>query len=392
MGHRNRVVACLAVLSLVATTVQAREGLFAAIQEGQVNLDLRYRFEYVDQEGFDRDAEASTLRTRLGYRSADLHGFAGHVEFSDTRAVGFDNYQDADTPVVADPEVTELNRAYLEYGALTDTTARLGRQRIILDNVRWIGNVGWRQQEQTFDAISLETPVWPDLTATYAYLWQRNMITGSTQDQDSHLLNLSYAGLPWGELTAYGYWLDFERDAPTLSSRTLGLRFSGSREIGASMTLDYTLEYANQQDAFDNPDDRDFDYALAELGVTAHEITLKGGYEMLEGDGDRALQTPLATLHAQNGWADQFLTIPDDGLVDRRIAVSASPLSDVTLVGVYHDYEAERGGTSYANEINLSANWQLNPELSLGAKFADYQADELSVDTRKAWAYMSFSF
>ncbi|TFH86474.1 hypothetical protein EQG41_12595 [Billgrantia azerbaijanica] len=391
MKSRVKLSAGIVALSFFASSVQAQNDFLDAIGSGKVNLDVRYRFELVDQDGFDKEAEASTVRTRLGYRTGGVHGLVGHIEFSDTRAVKFDNYQDADTPVVADPEVTELNRAYLEYGGLTDTVAKLGRQRVILDNHRWVGNVGWRQQEQTFDAATVVTEALPGLVATYGYLWQRNMITGARQDQDSHLLNVSYDALPWLKATGYGYWLDFEEDAPGLSSETFGLRLTGAGAISAGMALGYVLEYARQSDAADNPSDYDLDYGLAELSLTVAGVKLLGAYELLEGDGTNAVQTPLATLHGKNGWADQFLRIPADGLVDRYVSVSGSPLERVNLALVYHDYEADNGSSSYGSEIDFVANWKLTPQFSVGAKYADYDADEHSVDTQKAWLYMAYS-
>ena len=218
-------------MALAAGIAHAGNDLGAALAGGEASLDLRYRFEFVDQDGRDNTAEASTVRTRLGYRSGAFHGVTGFIEFSDTTAILFDDYQPlpgpGDTAVVVDPELTVLNRAYLEYGGLPDTTARIGRDRITLDNVRWIGNVGWRQQEQTYDAATLASNVLPDTTLTYAYLWQRNMITGARQEQNSHLLNAAYSGLPWAKITGYGYFLNFDDAAPALSTNTLGVRAAG---------------------------------------------------------------------------------------------------------------------------------------------------------------------
>ena len=42
-----------------------------------------------------------------------------------------------------------------------------------------------------------------------------------------------------------------------------------------------------------------------------------GGYEVLGADDGAALtsfQTPLATLHKFQGWADKFLTTPPNGI------------------------------------------------------------------------------
>ena len=54
-------------------------------------------------------------------------------------------------PAVADPETYEINRLQLTNTRIPMTTVTLGRQRIVLDDQRFVGNVGWRQNEQTFD-------------------------------------------------------------------------------------------------------------------------------------------------------------------------------------------------------------------------------------------------
>ncbi len=55
------------------------------------------------------------------------------------------------------------------------------------------------------------------------------------------------------------------------------------------------------------------DVALAVKGIG----TLGVGYELLgSDDGVAAFQTPLATLHKFNGFADQFLVTPAGGLQD----------------------------------------------------------------------------
>ena len=49
---------------------------------------------------------------------------------------------------IVDPEQTEVNRAYLRYRGISRLDIGLGRQRIVLDNQRFVGNVGWRQDSR----------------------------------------------------------------------------------------------------------------------------------------------------------------------------------------------------------------------------------------------------
>lgn len=57
-----------------------------------------------------------------------------------------------DRPAVIDPAGVELNQLWLAWKGERGG-ATLGRQRLQLDNQRWVGNSGWRQNEQTFDAL-----------------------------------------------------------------------------------------------------------------------------------------------------------------------------------------------------------------------------------------------
>jgi hypothetical protein len=58
-------------------------------------------------------------------------------------------------PQVIDPPGIELNQLWLGWKG-TRANIALGRQRLLFDNQRWVGNSGWRQNEQTFDALALE--------------------------------------------------------------------------------------------------------------------------------------------------------------------------------------------------------------------------------------------
>ena len=50
------------------------DGLDKVVKEGSIKLDFRYRYEHVDQDGFDKDANASTLRSRITFMSGTVGG------------------------------------------------------------------------------------------------------------------------------------------------------------------------------------------------------------------------------------------------------------------------------------------------------------------------------
>ena len=130
---------------------------------------------------------------------------------------------------------------------------------------------------------------------------------------------------------------------------------------------------------------------------------LKGGYEVLGGDdgvGNRAFQTPLATKHAFQGWADVFLTTPADGIEDAYVGATV-PLWGGQLQAWYHDFDAEQGSTSYGDEIDLSYGHPIPavPGLTALVKYASYDADTAvlrgnvaNVDTDKLWLQMQYIY
>lgn len=400
--HNNKfatkpLLSLLAVITMPAvapfSTAYAESAVTKALAEGTGSASLRYRYEVVDQTGITEDAEASTVRTRVGYETGELSGLTGYIEFEDVRVVGSERYNSTANglsiyPVVADVESTELNQGYLLYKAGGETTLKAGRQRIIFDNARFVGNVGWRQNEQTFDALMVTNQSLPDTEVKLAYLSNINTITAKDADLKGILLNATYSGLNAGKLTGYNYMLDY--DNSTADSQTLGVRFSGKQKAGDVGIL-YTAEFATQSDYADAPSTVDADYTLLEGGVDVAGVTAKLGYEVLSGDGTYGFQTPLATKHAFNGWADKFLGTPTAGLQDTYLSVMGK-VAGVKLLGVYHDYSADEGSADYGSEINLLAAKKFSKNYTAGVKYASYDADTVSVDTDKLWLWGQASF
>ena len=370
-----------------------------ALTGGKPSVDMRLRMENVDQDGISKDTSAVTLRTRLGYLTGDYNGFKAFGEMTNTTAISNDDYQapgpfgngKTEYPVVADPELSRINQAWLSYSGLADTSVKLGRQRVILDNARFIGNVGWRQTEQVYDALMLSNNSIQDTTLTYGFVQRAYNIVGAEVPSESHLINASYNGLSFGKITAYAYMLDLNNESASGDSQTLGLRFGGKQVIGDDFTLLYDLEYAQQNDYADADSDVDADYTKLEIGGQFMGVTAKVGQEKLGGDGVYAFDTVFATKHAFNGWADKFLATPANGLVDNYIAVGAKP-AGIKLLAVYHTYESDKGSDDYGTELNLLAAKKFGKNYSVGLKYASYDADDHATDTDKLWLWGQIKF
>ncbi|WP_155859899.1 alginate export family protein [Kordiimonas gwangyangensis] len=383
------------------------DDLSELFQKGDASLDFRYRLELVEDDAFTRDATASTLLTRLSYGTASYRGFSAFIEAENITPVGGQSYNSTTNgkthfPVVADPETTELNQAYLAYRSAV-VALKFGRQGINHGNQRFIGTVGFRQNDQTYDAVSASLTPLPSLKADYSFVWQVNRIFGhehplGTLDSKLHFVTADYSGLSVGKLSAYAYLFDFN-DISTLglSSATYGVRFAGEQKFADKMTVGYEAEYARQKDHGDNPLDYSADYWRLGASFGRGAIKLDAALEELGSDGGISFKTPLATLHKFNGWADKFLTTPAAGLRDLEVGATFKVPGEGALAGLtfrvaYHDFRAASGSSHYGSEWDFLISKKISKSVSLSAKAAFYEAKSFARDTKRMWLTASLSF
>ena len=400
-------VVMLAALAAPASAVAAEPASSPASSPATSPLGLewnaRLRNEFVDDDAFASTANATTLRLRAGLRMRWAHGFSALLEGEGIASAG-DNYNSGANgvtarPAITDPEGAELNQAYLAWKG-GHAAATLGRQRLLFDNQRWTGNSGWRQNEQTFDAAAFDVELQPGLTARYAWLDRVHRVSGDQardvlareRNLDSHAFNLAWKrGVQ--QVVGYAYLHD-DRDAATASTATWGLRaITDTVRDGHGWGL--ALEVAEQGDYADNPLSFSHRYWLVEPTFTHAGITGRAGWEHLGGNGTHALQTPLATLHPFNGWADKFLVTPPAGLEDRYVAAGGAFGRDATLSKfkwtlAWHDYRADSGGDGYGKEWNASLAFPVHGKITGLAKLADYRSDGFARDTTKLWVQLEW--
>ena len=401
------ILVFLAATSVAAEEVEKTSDFSTALVSGDLSLMVRPRYEFVNQDGFDEDANATTTLLRLNYKTANWKHMSAFVEFDHVFNILLTDYNSGagtspnktEYPLIADPDGSDLNQLYLDYSSDPDWKWRIGRQRILLDNQRFVGGVGWRQNEQTYDAFSLTTTALKNTTLFYSYIGQVKRIFGQTvaagsSNVDTHLLNAKIKfGDDWA-LTPYFYLID-DKDVLAFSTSTVGARFAGDLPVGEGK-ISLLAELATQSDAGDAPVSFDADYShltVTWIGASGWSVGL--GLESLGGSSDpgEAFRTPLATLHAFNGWADVFLVTPNAGIDDSYISVNV-PLGKWKLTAVYHDFAAETGGGDYGTEIDLSAARKLTDRYSLLLKSAFFSADSASAytDTDKLWVMLTANY
>lgn len=393
----------LAVASASCCALAGAQGFGPAVsaaRETKPIIDFRLRSESVDQTGINEEARALTLRGRLGFETGkawntSLLAEADLVWPLDTDYNSTTNGHTA-YPVVVDPETYEINRLQLTNTSIPNTTVIAGRQRLIFDDHRFVANVGWRQNEQTYDSLHVINRSIPNVTLDVAYVTQVNRVFSKESpvgryEGDNYFFNASWQSKV-GKLTGFLYLTDFE-EAPTDSTQTVGVRFAGERAL-RKIKLAYAVSFAIQEDRADNPLNYSANYSFAELTGTLRQYSLGVGYEVLEGDGVKGFSTPLATLHKFQGWADKFLTTPADGIEDRYVTVGYTKkgvgfLDTVSASAAWHDFEAERTSVDYGTELNLQLQAKYR-RFSGALKYADYRADRFATDTRKWWAQIEF--
>jgi hypothetical protein len=389
----------LAFLGAAGRATASASAFLEAFEKGDLSIDLRYRYEFVDDDAFEKNAHASTLRSALGFETAPLAGvFAGAV-VENVTAIGNDLLYDnagasrlnngvTDRPVVADPALTQIDQAYLGYRGPLGVELRAGRFAYTLDNQRFIGIAPWRQNHRSYDAVSAAIGRPEGWGARYAYLHEAHFNDGSDRGLSAHLAHVSRS-FAMGSFSAYAYLVDWDDERRAdLSSGTIGARFQGSAPLRAVDVL-FLAEYARQVDHGDNPESFGLDYAHLRAGVHTGPWSLEVAWELKDGDGTSAVQTPLGTNHGKNGFADKLVVTPPDGSQDRYVRLRMDR-DDWSWLVSYHDFQAARGGADLGRELDVQARYSLAESLSLHFKLAHYSADTLSTDVTKVMLWASW--
>lgn len=349
---------------------------------GNAYADVKVRYETNDTEGGADAATALITDAAIGFETKDYEGFKALVEYEIVQPI-IDEYtpEDTDYDVVMDPETREWNRAQISYKK-DGFGAVVGRQRIILDDSRFVGNVGWRANEVTFDAATA-TYSKDGLSAFVGFIDQRNFLNGTAQDQSDILLNVGYK-VGSGKVSAFAYLL--ENDDTEAKLDTFGAKYSGS-----TMADDIKIIYSGTV-ATQSTDDNDATYFALEGGAVVSGVTLALGNETLgSDDGEYGFMFPYGTNHKFNGWADKFLGTPASGLSDTYVK-AAGKAAGIKLVGFYHKFDAVEGSADLGSELDLLAVKKLDDTFTVGAKAAFYSAGDTGADTTKMWAWVQAKF
>lgn len=377
----------------------AEDSLRSAVEASEVDISLRYRAEVVDQDSDQvSTAVASTLRSRVTVTTGQWQGWQAVLEVDNVSAIGNDRYNstvngNTQYSVVPDPTGTDVNQGLLRYTGEQGFSFSAGRQRANLLDQRFVGGVGWRQNEQTFDGYRISQKWDSGLHVDLSRFHNVNRIfgpRGDAADQRGEFYNLVavYQWQPGHQSNLFVHDFDF-RDWSARSSSTYGIAYQADLNV-----IKVDLTWAQQRDAHNNPADFTHNYHNARVTMPMSGWQWFVGNERLAGDGVTALQTPLATLHGFQGFADTFLVTPATGLRDTHLGFgSAVAKWRFNVAAHYYTSDTASAGTTgrftYGKEINAIAQHSVR-NVALMYKVAYYDANAHASDTVKGWLMASY--
>jgi hypothetical protein len=386
------------------------DGLLGAITGGTPSLEIRPRYELVDQNG-KAASDAFTMRTLLGFSTAPVYDLGATLQFINvanfvgsynTTVNGKTRYA-----TIADPTATNINQAYASYTGITDTTIVAGRQIIKLDDTRFVGNADFRQNMQTFDAITAVSKPFQDVKLTAGYAWGIKDIVNRHLPTSIFMVEAYWTPIKEIQLEGFGYGYGNDSgsviagaagcglaiNAQACNSVTYGFRAHGTVPLPSDFKIDYKATYAKQSAYDDGSSLIDADYVQASGKLTWASFNAGIEYMLMgsNADGTYGFQTPLATKHAFNGWAEIFLTTPAKGLESVDYFVGAN-ISDVTFVAKYYQFNSDYKDLNYGSEWDLSANYKFSDHIEGGIEYADYHASGFGASTQAGWLFAKVTY
>lgn len=407
------VVTCLLVpIAYAAGEAQEASSLAEAVTGGKLLLNLRPRYEFVDQGPLAgqelKDARAFTVRSLIGWETKPWHSFSVTAQAINVSRIGSKHFSETTEqvtashfPLVADPNETDINQLFVDYTGLPKTRIRLGRQSVKIDNVRFIGNVEFRQVMQVFSGVLLENKSLPNTEFLLGHMERVKSINATQRKANIEILHAAYRWTPNDSIIGYAYLQDDPKLASAaanvtdLSNRVLGVRLDGAHPFSEKFALLYTAEYARQNDYADGDGKIDANYYHLGIGPRWGDWYIRLDQEKLaSNNGQYAFQTPLGTNHLFQGWADQFLTTPRQGLRDTFL-MAGGKLGKAQLLAEYHRLKSDVGSIDFGDEIDFGVAYPFLKQLTAKFEYADYQAGDVGGgkrDTNKIWLTLIYTY
>jgi len=403
----RKTVLSLAALPLMvgglSVSASAAESI-SLVDDLEFSGEIRPRYERADVKDNNlKTANAITARTRLAVsgKLLGVDGLTGKVGVTSVNNFGYTDYAPAKAgyDTILDPQQAVLSEGYVAY-TKSDTTLLGGRSFVNLDDQRFIGTVGWRQMERSYDTVTVMNSSVKNLSLLGSWVYGYEGVGSvTTVDTGSALLHANYKVADALNVTAFDYMLADIHD-------TYGLRLTGEAPAG-EVKLNYAASYAMQKDAslkyaLSSVPKIEANYYDLALDATLKGITVGAEYEVLgeaKGSSTAGFTTPLATLHKFQGWADVFLARTansnNNGLKDANVKLGYAAKGFGKVMGIYHKFNAVTGANAnLGSEIDaLYANAVPGvKDVGFLAKAAFYSKGDTGNDVTKFWVQLDYKF
>ena len=406
-----RTAALLAgALAAAVAVAQQPEDAFSlgeSLARGRFTLELRPRYNRIEESVYPETTQGGTVRASAGWRSAPYRGLRLTVEAIHADHFGSKSFNDdpallgvSPYPLLPDPRYTGLNQAHVEYAGLEGLRLRVGRQIVRVDNQRWVSDNDFRQIPQVFDGISLVHTGVENVELAAAHYWRVRSTSGVSASLKLSVLRAAWNPLPGHSLSAYGYFHDQAQNGAFTGFADNSYRVAGAKAEGASRALGsievpYIVEYAQQRPYADGNARVNANYWRAGAGLASAHWTLRFDQEVKgSNEGRYGLQMPLTDFYAFNGWTLHFFNTPRQGLRDRWLTLRYA-LGPVTLHGETHRFHSDRGGIDLGREHDLGVTYVLNENSVVRLQHARYEPGAANPDDptiRKTWLTVSYTY
>jgi hypothetical protein len=405
MGRWANLAIVLLLLSPSTFGAEAENDIRNSLP-GRFSLELRPRYNFIDESDKRLDTEGGTDRAIVGWRLAPMDGVRGVVEAIHTGRIGRKRFNDDSAlrvtspyPLLPDPRYTGANQVYVDYTGVDTLRMRLGRQVVRMDNQRWISDNDFRQIPQLFDGLVLEHTGFASTRLTASHFRRVRTTSGVVSDLRLTLLNAAWNPAPGHVLGAYSYFHDQPYNGAftgftNSSYRVLGARAEGSFARAGALDFPYIAEVAQQKNHAGGDSRIDARYWRLGGGIGGGAWTARYDYEVKGSNrGLYGLQMPLTDFYAFNGWALHFFNTPRQGLRDQWLTARYA-LGDFTLYGEAHRFRSDFGGVGLGRELDLGVTYAWGEHCVIRLQNAKYDPGARTPDPaiRKTWLTLTLSY
>ncbi len=400
------------MLCAFSINANAAETITDAFKNGKANIDMRYRYGFLKSDAATRKSYPSTLRTSLNFETDDYLGLSGRIKFVNVSVIGGERYNNSlngqiTRPLEPDPKDTVVEEVYAKLTTLPMIDLYYGRKELKHGNERFVSNLNWYQNHQTFDGVFLESFMYD---SEFQFVYSRNINTIYTNkstlgDRDGTfiLTFMRNKTNPYMNFDFYSYLMKFSNPSFNIySNKTIGANLSGHKMFDSGVDINYHAEYAYQEDFKNNPTSYNESYYRAKIGFNYINLEFAVDYEEFESDGVKAFQAPLGDGHSYNGWADVFLTnIPQTGgLKDLAFKFGYTIdhhelpdfINNTKLLVDRHSFKASKGSQAYGTEFDIAIVKPINDNMKFVTAYSQYEAKRFGSDQRKLWVLLTAKF